>query len=147
MRVAEAKYLQRLAMFSALLLAISIVALAQFGVYYWRAVVAGIASQPVSEQVLAAARVETESIRGEDYRSLAQLHKLTPDLSAKSSGLGLVPLYFKMIHAVGKLAAGRIATIAEWAEGERVLCARFAAVQVDRRLQGNLAFAAAMRSC
>jgi hypothetical protein len=134
-------------MFSALLFVISIVALAQFGVYYWRAIIAGIASQPVSEQVLAAAKVGTETFRGEDYRSLAQLHKLTPDLSAKSSGLGLVPLYFKAIHAVGELAAGRMAAVANWAEGERVLCARYAAVQVDRRLQGNLAFAAAMRSC
>jgi hypothetical protein len=135
------------AMFSALLLTISIVALAQFGAFYWRAVVAGIAAQPVSEQVLAAANVNTGTLRGEDYRSLAQLHKLTPDISAKSSGLGLVPLYFKLIHAIGKLASGRIAALAEWADGERVLCARYAAVQIDRRLHSNLEFAASMRSC
>jgi hypothetical protein len=134
-------------MFSALLLAISMAALAQFGVFYWRALVAGIAAQPISEQVLAAAKVGSETMRGEDYRSLAQLHKLTPDLCAKSSGLGLVPLYFKLMHAVGTLAAGRVATLADWAESERALCARYAAVQVDRRLQANMAFAAAMRSC
>jgi hypothetical protein len=134
-------------MFSALLLAISMAALAQFGVFYWRALVAGIAAQPVSEQVLAAAKVDSETMRGEDYRSLAQLHKLTPELCAKSSGLGLVPVYFKLMHAIGTLAAGRIATLADWAESERALCARYAAVQVDRRLQANMAFAAAMRSC
>jgi len=33
------------------------------------------------------------------------------------------------------------------AESERVLCARYAAVQVDRRLQANLALAASIRSC
>jgi hypothetical protein len=134
-------------MFSALLLAISIVALAQFGVFYWRAVVAGIAAQPVSEQVLAAANVNTGTLRGEDYRALAQLHKLTLDICAKSSGLGLVPLYFKLIHAIGKLASGRIAGLAEWAESERALCARYAAVRIDRRLQANLELAASMRSC
>jgi len=134
-------------MFSALLLAISMAALAQFGVFYWRALVAGIAAQPVSEQVLAAAKVDSETMRGEDYRSLAQLHKLTPELCAKSSGLGLVPVYFKLMHAIGTLAAGRVATLADWAESERALCARYAAVQVDRRLQANMAFAAAMRSC
>jgi len=134
-------------MFSALLLAISMAALAQFGVFYWRALVAGIAAQPVSEQVLAAAKVDSESMRGEDYRSLAQLHKLTPELCAKSSGLGLVPVYFKLMHAIGTLAAGRVATLADWTESERALCARYAAVQVDRRLQANMAFAAAMRSC
>jgi hypothetical protein len=134
-------------MFSALILAISVVALTQFGAFYWRAVVVGIAAQPVSEQVLAAANVDTRMLRGEDYRPLAQLHKLTPDICAKSSGLGLVPLYFKIIHAIGKLASGRVTALANWAESERVLCARYAAVQVDRRLQANLQLAASMRSC
>ena len=134
-------------MFSALILAISIVALAQFGAFYWRAVVVGIAAQPVSEQVLAAANVDAGTLCGEHYRSLAQLHQLTPDICAKSSGLGLVPLYFKLVHAIGKLASGRVAALAEWADGERVLCARYAAVQIDRRLQANLQLAASMRSC
>jgi hypothetical protein len=134
-------------MFSAMLLAISTVALAQFAVYYWRAIVAGVAVQPVSEQVFAAARVKRSELRGEDFRSLAELHNLTPDLAAQTSGLGLVPLYFKLIHTVGKMAAGRVAALAEWAENERVLCARYAAVQIDRRLQSNLAMAASIRSC
>ena len=134
-------------MFSAMLLAISTVALAQFAVYYWRAIVSGVAVQPVSEQVFAAARVKRSELRGEDFRSLAELHNLTPDLAAQTSGLGLVPLYFKLIHAVGKMAAGRVAALAEWAESERVLCARYAAVQIDRKLQSNLAMAASIRSC
>jgi len=134
-------------MFSAMLLAISTIALAQFGAYYWRAVVTGVAVQPVSEHVFDAARVNKRDLNGEDFRSLAGLHQLTPDLNARRSGLGLVPLYFQIIHAIGKLAAGRIAAIADWAESERILCARFAAVQVDKRLQANLALAAAIRSC
>jgi hypothetical protein len=134
-------------MFSAIILTISVAALAQFGLYYWRAIVAGVAAQPFSEDVLAAAQVDAAALRGEDFRSLAQLHELTPDLSARKSSLGLVPLYFKFIHAIGTLAAGRVAALAEWAEGERVLCARYAAVQVDRRLQANLALSASIRSC
>ena len=134
-------------MFSALILAISVVALAQFGAFYWRAVVVGIATQPVSGQVLAAANVDTGTLCGDDYRSLAQLHQLTPDICAKSSGLGLVPLYFEFCHVIGKLASGRVAALASWAESERILCARYAAVQIDRRLQANLELAASMRSC
>jgi hypothetical protein len=134
-------------MFSATLLAISTIALAQFAAFYWRAVVTGVAVQPVSEHVFDAARVNKRELNGEDFRSLAELHQLTPDLNARRSGLGLVPLYFQIIHAIGKLAAGRIAAIADWAERERILCARFAAVQVDKRLQANLALAAAIRSC
>jgi hypothetical protein len=134
-------------MFSALILAISIVALAQFGAFYWRAIVVGIAAQPVSGQVLAAVNVNTGTLCGDDYRSLAQLHHLTPDICAKSAGLGLVPLYFKFCHAIGKLASGRVAALANWAESERILCARFAAVQIGRRLQANIELAASMRSC
>jgi len=134
-------------MFSAMLLAISILALAQFAAYYWRAVVAGIAAQPVSGQVLAAANLETGTLCGDDYLSLVQLHNLTADLGPGRSGLGLVPLYFQLTRAIGSVARGRVAAISEWAENERILCARYAAVQVDRRLQSNLALAASMRSC
>ena len=134
-------------MFSAMLLTLSIIALGQFAIFYWRAVVTGIAAQPVSEQVLAAAKVEADGIRGEDFRSLAKLHDLTPDLSPRPIGLGFVPVYFKFLHAIGVLAAGRVSALANWAESERALCARYAAVQIDRRLQSNMAFAAAMRSC
>ena len=134
-------------MFSAMLLAISTVALGQFAVFYWRAVVAGIAALPVSEQVLAAAKVEGDAIHGDDFRSFAKLHELTPDLSPRPAGLGFVPAYFHFLHAIGTLAAGRVTALADWAESERALCARYAAVQIDRRLQSNLALATAMRSC
>jgi hypothetical protein len=134
-------------MFSAMLLAISIVALAQFGVFYWRAVVAGIAAQPISDEVLAAARVESGAVNGRDFDAIAQLHELTPNMQKEASSLGLVRAYYQVIHAVGNLASGRLTTLANWAEREQVLCARYAAVQVDRRLQSNLALAAAIRSC
>src|SRR2546425_7949467 len=41
--------------FSTMILAISITALAQFALYYWRAVLAGVAAQPVSQRTPAAA--------------------------------------------------------------------------------------------
>ncbi len=138
-------------MFSALLLTFSVVALLQFGVFYWRALMAGEAAQPVSQQVLEAAHVNSAALRGEDYRSLAQLHTLTPSLSfggkSRRASLGLVPIYYKLIRAIGAIAEGRMAAVAAWAEGEQALCARYAAVQVERRLQANLALAASMRSC
>ena len=134
-------------MFSAMLLAISAVALSQFVVFYWRAVVAGEAAQPISQQVLDAASMDAKTIGGGDYRTLVQLHELTPDLSSGRDSLGFVPVYFKFVHAIGTLATGRISVLADWAEKERALCARYAAVQVDRRLQSNMALAASMRSC
>ena len=46
-------------MFAAMLFTISIVALSQFALYYWRAVLAGVASLPVSDRVLAAPMSKT----------------------------------------------------------------------------------------
>jgi hypothetical protein len=134
-------------MFSAMLLVISTAALAQFALFYLRAVVAGVAAQPISDEVLAAARVESGSLRGWDFRAFAQLHELTPTLETGGSGLGMVKLYYHVVHVVGNVASGRVAGLANWAERERVLCARYAAVQIDRRLRANLAMAAAIRSC
>jgi hypothetical protein len=133
-------------MFSALLFAISLVALAQFTGYYWRSVVAGVAAQPISPEVLSAVRLERETLSGRDFQVVAKLHELTPDLQKNGSGLGLVRAYYHAIHAMGEFASGRIKGLASWAEREQVLCVRYAAVQVDRRLQSNLALAAAIRA-
>jgi len=134
-------------MFSAMLLTISIVALAQFGMYYMRSVVAGVAAQPISEEVMAAVSLNGAPLSGRDFRIVAKLHDLTPNLQRKSSSIGLVRAYFPVVHAIGRMTSGRIAALANWAESERMLCVRYAAVQVDRRLQSNLALAASIRSC
>jgi hypothetical protein len=134
-------------MFPAMLFAISIVALSQFAVYYWRAVLAAVAGQPVSEQVLAAARVENGLVTGHDFETFAGLHDLTPDLHPGRSGLGLVRLYYRVIDAIAGVAGQRMPALAAWSERELAICARYAAVQIDRRLQANLQLAAALRSC
>jgi hypothetical protein len=134
-------------MFSVMLFAISIVALTQFALYYWRAVLAGVAAQPVSDRVLAAACVETGSLTGRDFEKLVGLHDLTPDLNPDRGGLGLVRLYYRVIGGLSALASSRIPALAAWIEQERTICARYAAVQIDRRLQANMALAASFRSC
>jgi len=134
-------------MFAAMLLAISIVALSQFALYYWRAVLAGVAAQPVSDRVLGAANLEAAAIQGRDFEKLAGLHELTPDLQTGADGLLLVRAYYRVLQGMAALSSMRLPALAEWCERERVICARFAAVQIDRRLQANLALAAALRSC
>ena len=134
-------------MFSAMLFTISIVALSQFALYYWRAVLAGVAAQPVSDRVLAAARVEGGRVTPQHFGTLVGLHDLTPDLYPNRGGLGLVRLYHRIIVALDALAGARIPALAAWSIRERIICARYAAVQVDRRLQANLELAASLRSC
>ena len=133
-------------MYSAMLLAISIVALSQFALYYWRAVLAGVAAQPVSDRVLVAAQVENGRLTPEDFQTLSGLHNLTPDLHPNRSGLGLVRLYYKVIEGLDVFLV-KIPAFTVWSQSERVICARYAAVQVDRRLQANLDLAASLYTC
>jgi hypothetical protein len=133
-------------MFSAMLLAIAVVALFQFALYYWHAVLTGVAMQPVSEYVLEAARVAVPELRGSDFEKLASLHTLTPELKTSHSSLSLVRFYYEVVRKAEQLF-GRFSPAAlHWGECERALCARYAAVQIDRRLQANLAQAASIRS-
>ncbi len=134
-------------MFAAMLLAISIVALSQFALYYWRAVLAGVAAQPVSDRVLGAAHLEAGRMKGQDFETLAGLHELTPDLRTNGGGLTLVRAYYKTIEGLSALSGTRMPAVAEWCERERVICARFVAVQIGLRLQANLELAASLRSC
>jgi hypothetical protein len=135
-------------MFAAMLFAISTVALAQFALYYWRAVLTGVASQPVSPSVLEAARVKNGALTASDFQTLAELHDLTPQLNAsKTGGLGLVRVYFHVIQALDTVFGSFVPAISNWSQRECALCARYAAVQIDRRLQANLQLAASLRSC
>jgi len=134
-------------MFAAMLFAISTVALSQFALYYWRALLAGVASQPVSDRVLAAAQVEDGHVLPQHFETLAGIHDLTPDLQPNQGGLGLVRLYYRFVEGLDALLGKQLPSLAAWTERERTVCARYAAVQVDRRLQANLDLAESLRSC
>jgi hypothetical protein len=133
-------------MFSAALLSIAVVAMGQFAVYYWRAVFTGMASLPISSRVLEAAQVQEEAICGNDFEKFASLLTLTPELKETKSGLGMVKAYYAVIQRAELVFAKFSPMLAGWAEKERMLCARIAAVQIDRRLEANLVQAASIRS-
>jgi hypothetical protein len=133
-------------MFSILLLAIAVVALGQFALYYWRAVLAGVAAQPVSSRVFEAAHVAEPSLTGNDFHKLVSLHRLTPKLRTGDSGLGVVRAYYAVMSQMEALFGKLSPALMNWSERERVLCTRYAAVQIDRRLQSNLAQAASFNS-
>jgi hypothetical protein len=134
-------------MFSAMLFAISIVALMQFGLYYWRAVLTSVAAQPISAEILEAVQVEESHLSGSDFEKLASVLALTPELKHSRAHLGFVPLYYKLVGKVSDLFGSLAPALAHWSEQERLLCARYAAVQIGHRLEANLVQAASMRSC
>ena len=133
-------------MFSAALLSIAVVAMGQFALYYWRAVFTGMASLPISSRVLEAAQVQEESLCRNDFEKFASLLTLTPELKETKSGLGMVTAYYSVIQQAEKMVASFSPMMAGWAEKERTLCARIAAVHIDRRLEANMMQAASIRS-
>jgi hypothetical protein len=134
-------------MFAAMLFLISTVALGQFAVYYWRAVLSGVAAQPVSARVLESVHADGSRLAGADFPVLTEIHNLTPELQTSRQSLGLVRAYYAMMHAADNLFGKHFPGLAAWSEQERVICARYVAVQIDRRLQENLALSASLRSC
>lgn len=134
-------------MFAAMLLLISTIALLQFAVYYWRAVLSGVAAQPISARVLDSVHAEGGRLAGAHFPMLYELHNLTPELQSPAPGLGLVRAYYAGLNAADRLFAQHFPQFANWSAREQVVCARYAAVQIDRRLQANLALAASLRSC
>ena len=134
-------------MFAAILLSISVVALSQFALYYWRAVLAATAMHPVSQGVLAAARVDNRMVTGEDFATFATLHELTPTLDPRGGGLGFVKTYHSVVKKLATMASDRLPGLASWCDQERAVCARYAAVQIDMRLAMNLEMAESYRSC
>jgi hypothetical protein len=134
-------------MFAAMLFAISAVAITQFGMYYWRAVLASVASQPVSESVLAAISAENRPLQAADFVQFAGLHAMTPDLTPRGRGLAMVRFYYGLTRALNMMVGVRVPAVAQWIEQEGTICARYAAVQIDHRLQANMELAAALRSC
>ena len=134
-------------MFAAMVFTISFVAVSQFALYYLRAVLTGVAAQAVSDRVLAAAHIEDGRLLPQHFETLAGLHDLTPDLERHGGGLGLVRVYYRFLQVLGVLLGKHMPVLADWSERERAICARYAAVEVGRRLQLNLELAASLRSC
>jgi hypothetical protein len=52
-----------------------------------------------------------------------------------------------VVEALGALLGKHMPVLAAWSERERAICARYAAVEVGRRLQASLEFAASLRGC
>jgi hypothetical protein len=134
-------------MFAPMLFAISIVALSQFALYYWRAVLAAVAGQPVSDNVLAAASIANGRVTGRDFQTLAGLHGLTLELTPRQGGLGLVRFYYGVVDGMASVLGKSMPSVGAWCDQELTVCARYAAVQIENRLRSNLELAAAMRSC
>src|ERR1700690_4289624 len=129
-------------MLAALILVLSTIALGQFGVYYWRALVVTAAAQPLSDRARAAAQLATDKAGVPEFSAVLSLHKLTPGLGGQGTGLMLVRSYHSIVNAIGRA----VPALSSWVSGENVVCARYAAVMLDRRLARVAACVASAQS-
>lgn len=127
-------------MIAAILFTVSIVALVQFGVYYWRAMIAGVAAQAVSDRIRVAAGLSNSVIGAQDFRNILILNDLSPDLRGPAGSFRAIRAYYSVVEKLGIIPA-----MANWSKAEMATCSRYVAVLMDQHLERNLATAAQMR--
>lgn len=134
-------------MIGAILFTVSLAAFGQFGLFYWRAMVCGIASQPISDRIRVAAGISAPAdgsapmVGARDFRAILSLNDLAPDLRGSSGGFRAVRAYYSVVKLLGKM----VPAMSDWTNEEMATCARYAAVLVDQHLEHNMACAAQMR--
>jgi hypothetical protein len=128
-------------MFSTLILIAATVGVMQFGISYWRSLIAGIAAQPLSERFHVASGLNHVAPQAADFGALLSFHRMTPGIEQRTSSLRGIQIYYGVVAALCGLPALR-----QWAQSEMVTCARYVAVLVDQRLEQNFANAAEVRA-
>ena len=129
-------------MVTLLILIAALFGLAQFGVSYWRSMLASTAAQPLSERFRAASGLEYRKPSAADFNAILSLHRLTPGLENDPGRLRRLRTYYSLVNSLCKLPL-----LNQWAQSEMTTCARYLSVIVDQRLSSNLASAAEIRSC
>jgi hypothetical protein len=128
-------------MVAALIFVVSAIALAQFGLYYWRATISGVASQAISERIRVAAGITHATVGAQDFHSILILNNLSPDLRGPNGNFRTIRAYYAVVETLGRIVPG----IKNWANSEMATCSRYVAVLMDQHLERNMACAAQVR--
>ena len=90
-------------MIAAILFTVSVVALIQFGVYYWRAMIAGVAAQAVSDRIRVAAGISSSMIGAQDFRNILILNDLSPELRGPAGSFRGIRAYYAVVEKLGSI--------------------------------------------
>jgi hypothetical protein len=132
-------------MVAALILVISSAMLAQFLVFFWRANMLAVAAQPLTGNLNAAQADAFGTLKSDDFRSLATLSKICPGVTSSSVKLWPVRAYYQAVRALSRISAAMPQANA-WALQEMACCTRYLEVSIERCLESNQAYVAALRS-
>lgn len=133
-------------MIAALILVISTVMLAQFVVFFWRANMLAIAAQPVSASLASAQTSFPTALNLDDFEAVAAMSKLCPSVTLSPAKLKPVRAYYQVMRLVSRLCTA-MPQANSWTRQEMASCTRYVAVSMDRCLQSNQEYVAALRSC
>ena len=128
-------------MIAVIICLVSVVAFAQFGLYYWRATISGIAAQAISERIRLAAGITHAAIGAHDFRNIIILKDLSPDLRGQNGSFRTIRAYYSVVEKIGSI----VPAMSSWADAEMATCSRYIAVLMDQHLGRNMACAAQVR--
>jgi hypothetical protein len=128
-------------MIAAILFAVSMAGLSQFALYYWRAMLIGVAAQTISERVRTAAGISAPAISAHDFHNILILHDLSPDLRGPGGSFWAVRAYYATVEKLGNI----IPALADWSNAEMTTCSRYIAVLMDQHMERNMVCASQMR--
>jgi hypothetical protein len=132
-------------MIAAFIFVISVAALAQFGLYSWRAAFLSVAAREISPETREALVAASAAAENGGFQGATKWLELSPNLAGEDRRLWTVKLYYAALRSVA--AASKLLTPAgDWSQREMVACARYAAVVVEERLQRNRLAVAEMQS-
>ncbi len=121
-------------MITALIFALSMVALLQFFVSYCRSVIAATSAQPLSEQVREVTGIRGQEINGAEFLRLVQLARLCPESGKDRRAITAIRAYYRLLNGFLAVSKRLFPRVASWAEHELSGCAHFAAIALDRRI-------------
>lgn len=121
-------------MIIAIIATVSLVALAQFVVFYWRATIAVTASVPASERLRTAAGIQSEVLGAGDFRALIHLVEICPALTSAGTGIRSVKLYYQLLASASRMLGP---ALGHWTTAEMATCTRYVAARLDQRISHN----------
>jgi hypothetical protein len=128
-------------MIAVIIFVISMVTFAQFGLYYWRATISGIAAQAISDRIRVAAGITHAGISAQDFRNIIILKDLSPDLRGPNGNFTAIRAYYAVVNKLGSI----VPSMASWADAEMATCSRYVAVLMEQHMERNMVCAAQVR--
>ncbi len=121
-------------MIAALILLLSVAALAQFFLSYVRSLLLASAQQAIAPSVLEACMLESADVQGRDFHGLMLRAQLYSKVDAEGSAVLAVRVYFSLVGLLS-LALGPLApALRRWLAQEQAACSRFALAALNRRV-------------